>query len=150
MQFCPYSMLTIRVCPLIEMVIWCTVVLLFLTRLNSLSPLKKLGDNMNCAFNIYIKYLTVYFYHKNRKMSTASSGEEELHTSSDFKVFCDPQVNTCLANEADFVRTCAVQYKLRGKSLGDLCEHNANVAASGGRPTVKTLKILYYILFVRL
>jgi len=73
-----------------------------------------------------------------RKISTTSSGEEELNTSSDIKVFRDPKIITCLSNEADFIQTCAIQYKLRGKSIGELCDHNANVAASGGRPTVKT------------
>lgn len=81
--------------------------------------------------------MTIFF----RKTSTTTSGEEELNTSSDMRVFRDPKTLMCLSDEADFIHTCALQYKLKGKSIGELCEHNASVAASVGRPTVIHFKI---------
>lgn len=71
-----------------------------------------------------------------RKTSTTTSGEEELNTSSDMKVFRDPNIVLSLSNEADCIQTCALQYKLRGRSIGELCDHNAGVAASVGKSTV--------------
>lgn len=71
-----------------------------------------------------------------RKTSTTISGEEELNTSSDMKVFRDPKIVSCLSNEADYIQTCAMQYKLRGRSIGELCEYNASIAANVGKPTV--------------
>lgn len=52
------------------------------------------------------------------------------------KVFRDPKIVTCLSNDANSIQTCAIQYKLRGRSIGELCEHNAAIAASVGRTTV--------------
>jgi hypothetical protein len=71
-----------------------------------------------------------------RKTSTTTSGEEELNTSSEMKVFRDPKIVTYLSDDAECIQMCAIQYKLRGRSIGELCEHNANVASSVGRPTV--------------
>lgn len=79
------------------------------------------------------KYLAIYFY---RKTSTTTSGEEELNTSSEMNVFRDPKIVMCLSDEAECIQTCAMQYKLKGKSIGEICEHNAGVASSVGRPTV--------------
>lgn len=56
------------------------------------------------------------------------------------KVFRDPKIVLCLSNEADGIQTCALQYKLRGRSIGELCEHNANIAASVERDTVINCK----------
>ncbi|XP_050427869.1 GATOR complex protein WDR24 [Adelges cooleyi] len=82
----------------------------------------------------------------SRKTST-TSGEEELNTSSQMNVFRDPKATLCLSDETDCFRTCATQYKLSGKPLAELCEHNANVAASVGKPTIhlvwNILRILY-------
>lgn len=77
-----------------------------------------------------------------RKTSTTTSGEEELNTSSEMNVFDDPKIGMCLSDEADSIQTCANQYKLKGKSIGELCEHNASIAASVGRPTVITYSFL--------
>lgn len=51
-------------------------------------------------------------------------------------VFRDPKIIMCLSSEAESIQTCAVQYKLRGRSIGEICDHNANIAASVQRPTV--------------
>jgi len=52
------------------------------------------------------------------------------------KVFRDPKIVMCLSDEAECIQTCAIQYRLKGRSIGELCEHNASVAARVGRPTV--------------
>lgn len=52
------------------------------------------------------------------------------------KLFRDPKIVTSLSNEAECIQICAVQYKLIGRSIGELCEHNANIAASIEKPTV--------------
>lgn len=57
------------------------------------------------------------------------------------KVFRDPKIVMCLSDEADCIQTCALQYKLKGKSIGELCEHNASIAASLGRSTVINFKL---------
>lgn len=85
----------------------------------------------------------MYFY---RKTSTTTSGEEELNTSSEMNVFRDPKIVMCLSDEAECIQTCAIQYKLIGRSIGELCEHNAGVASSVGRTTVNILLLLLYIL----
>ncbi|XP_026810871.1 GATOR complex protein WDR24 [Rhopalosiphum maidis] len=83
----------------------------------------------------------------SRKTSTTTSGEEELNTSSEMNVFRDPKIVMCLSDEAECIQTCAIQYKLIGRSIGELCEHNAGVASSVGRTTVfllwNVLRILY-------
>ncbi|XP_025193080.1 GATOR complex protein WDR24 isoform X2 [Melanaphis sacchari] len=83
----------------------------------------------------------------SRKTSTTTSGEEELNTSSEMNVFRDPKIVMCLSDEAECIQTCAIQYKLIGKSIGELCEHNASVASNVGRTTVcllwNVLRILY-------
>lgn len=52
------------------------------------------------------------------------------------KVFRDPKIVMSLSNEANCIQICAVQYKLIGRSIGELCEHNASIAASIQKPTV--------------
>lgn len=85
----------------------------------------------------------MYFY---RKTSTTTSGEEELNTSSEMNVFRDPKIVMCLSDETECIQTCAIQYKLVGRSIGELCDHNAGVASSVGRTTVIFfLNLIIYI-----
>lgn len=90
--------------------------------------------NQYIDFDNEVKSKISYIFY--RKTSTTTSGEEELNTSSEMNVFDDPKIGMCLSDEADSIQTCANQYKLKGKSIGELCEHNASIAASVGRPTV--------------
>lgn len=93
----------------------------------------------------------MYFKHllndPKRKTSTTTSGEEELNTSSVMNIFTDSKVSEyILSNESDSFETCATEYKLKGK-LGELCEHNASIAAKVGKPTVNIfLSIHCYLL----
>lgn len=69
-----------------------------------------------------------------RKTSTTTSGEEELNTASTMRLFTN--LSNFINDVSNSLETCAIEYKLQGKSIGELCEHNASVASKTGKHTV--------------
>lgn len=73
-----------------------------------------------------------------RKTSTTTSGEEQLNTASAVRFFHN--LKYVIEDASDSIEMCAVEYKLQGKSIGELCEHNANVASNAGKHTVSNFQ----------
>ncbi|VVC45443.1 WD40/YVTN repeat-like-containing domain,WD40-repeat-containing domain,WD40 repeat,WD40 repeat [Cinara cedri] len=107
----------------------------------------KNGDLMHCtAANLEnLKSENNKSKENSRKTSTTISSEEDLNTSSILRSF--QNLREVIDDPSHCIEMCALEYKLQGKSIGELCEHNASVAASAGRHTVyllwNILRILY-------